>query len=164
MVFPRQEHWSGLPFPSPGDLLHPGREPASPALQADSLPLSHQGNPDIPTPAFKLLVKVRWGKVLEKVLSRWNDFLSSSLFPPFYCFLFSLKYSLNRCKIPSTMTIRCDAKMRDTQSLPSRNCQSGWGLQIGLKTIHWCINSAKIDIMKIALRKAWLIQEGEWDS
>ena len=35
--------WSGLPFPSPGDL--PGEiEPTSPALQADSLPLSHQGN------------------------------------------------------------------------------------------------------------------------
>ena len=39
----RQEYWSGLPFPSPGDLSHPGIEPRSPALQADSLPLSHQG-------------------------------------------------------------------------------------------------------------------------
>ena len=36
MGFPRQEYWSGLPFPSPGDLLDPGIEPASPALQADS--------------------------------------------------------------------------------------------------------------------------------
>ena len=44
--FPRQEHWSGLPCPSPGDLLDPGIKPASlmsPTLQADSLPLSHQG-------------------------------------------------------------------------------------------------------------------------
>ena len=32
MGFPRQEYWSGLPFPSPGDLSHPGIEPASPAL------------------------------------------------------------------------------------------------------------------------------------
>ena len=39
MGFPRQENWSGLPFPSPGDLPHPGIESASPALQADSLPL-----------------------------------------------------------------------------------------------------------------------------
>ena len=38
---PRQEYWSGLPFPSPGDLPDPRIEPASPALQADSLPLSH---------------------------------------------------------------------------------------------------------------------------
>ena len=36
--FSRQEYWSGLPFPSPGDLPHPGIEPGSLALQADSLP------------------------------------------------------------------------------------------------------------------------------
>ena len=34
----RQEYWSGLPFPSPGDLPDPGIKPRSPALQADSLP------------------------------------------------------------------------------------------------------------------------------
>ena len=33
--FPRQEYWSGLPFPSPGDLPHPGIKPSAPALQAD---------------------------------------------------------------------------------------------------------------------------------
>ena len=38
MGFSRQEYWSGLPFPSPGDLPDPGIEPESPALQADSLP------------------------------------------------------------------------------------------------------------------------------
>ena len=38
MGFSRQEYWSGLPFPSPGDLPDPGIEPWSPALQADSLP------------------------------------------------------------------------------------------------------------------------------
>ena len=35
--FSRQEYWSGLPFPSPGDLPKPGIEPRSPALQADAL-------------------------------------------------------------------------------------------------------------------------------
>ena len=40
MGFPRQEYWSGLPFPSPGDHPNPGTEPRSPALQADSLLLS----------------------------------------------------------------------------------------------------------------------------
>ena len=34
MEFSRQEYWSGLPFPSPGDLLNPGMEPRTPALQA----------------------------------------------------------------------------------------------------------------------------------
>ena len=38
MGFSKQEHWSGLPFPSPGDLPDPGIEPRSPALQADALP------------------------------------------------------------------------------------------------------------------------------
>ena len=38
MGFSRQEYWSGLPFPSPGDLLDPGIKPRSPAVQADSLP------------------------------------------------------------------------------------------------------------------------------
>ena len=50
MGFPRQEYWSGLPFPSPGDLPDPGIEPVksvSPALQVDSLLLSHQGSPAI---------------------------------------------------------------------------------------------------------------------
>ena len=36
MGFSRQEYWSGLPFPSPGDLPNPGIEPTSPAWQADS--------------------------------------------------------------------------------------------------------------------------------
>ena len=44
MGFPRQEYWSQLPFPSPGNIPDPGIEPTSPELQADSLPLSHQGS------------------------------------------------------------------------------------------------------------------------
>ena len=48
MEFSRQGYWSGLPCPPPGDLPNPGIEPespASPALQEDSLLLSHRGNP-----------------------------------------------------------------------------------------------------------------------
>ena len=47
MGFSRQEYWSGLPFPSPGDLPDPGIKPVSPALQTDSLPLSHLRSPVI---------------------------------------------------------------------------------------------------------------------
>ena len=43
MGFSRQEYWSGLPFPSPGDLPDPGIEPRSPALQADALPFEPPG-------------------------------------------------------------------------------------------------------------------------
>ena len=42
MEFSRQEYWSGLPFPPPGDPPDSGIEPMSPALQVDSSPLSHQ--------------------------------------------------------------------------------------------------------------------------
>ena len=44
MGFSRQEYWSRLPCPPPGDLPDPGIKPGSPALQADSLPLSHLGS------------------------------------------------------------------------------------------------------------------------
>ena len=46
MAFPKQEYWSGLPFPSPGGLPEPGIKPGSPALHAYSLLLSQQGSPD----------------------------------------------------------------------------------------------------------------------
>ena len=43
MKFSRQEYWSGLPFPSPGDLPKPGIKPGSPSLQADALPSEPPG-------------------------------------------------------------------------------------------------------------------------
>ena len=45
MEFSRHEYWSGLPFPSPGDLPDPGIETRSPALQANSLPIEPLGKP-----------------------------------------------------------------------------------------------------------------------
>ena len=45
MGFSRQEGWSGLPFPSPGDLPDPGIKPGSPTLQADALPSEPPGKP-----------------------------------------------------------------------------------------------------------------------
>ena len=47
MGFPRQEYWSGLPCPSPGDLPDLGMELGSPALQADSLPSEPPGKPPL---------------------------------------------------------------------------------------------------------------------
>ena len=53
MGFSNQEYWSGLPFPSPGDLPNPGIEPGSPALQADpwvgKIPWRKEW---LPTPVF----------------------------------------------------------------------------------------------------------------
>ena len=47
LEFSRPEYWSGQPFPSPMDLPHPGIEPRSPALQANSLPTELSGKPII---------------------------------------------------------------------------------------------------------------------
>ena len=58
MEFSRQEYWSGLPCPPPGDLPNPGIRPESPAslaLQADALLLSHQGSPNFLDTVFKIL-------------------------------------------------------------------------------------------------------------
>ena len=67
MGLSRQEHWSGLPFPSPGDLPDPEVEPRSPALQNNSLPSEPPG-----TPRPELL----YIKCLEKFL---KGFLSISV-------------------------------------------------------------------------------------
>ena len=47
MGFSRQEYWSGLPLPSPGDLPDPGTEPRSPAFQADALTSEPPGKPTV---------------------------------------------------------------------------------------------------------------------
>ena len=57
MKFPRQEYWSGLPLPSPGDLPDPGIELGSPALQEDSLPTELRGKP-----SQHLQIFVNWVK------------------------------------------------------------------------------------------------------
>ena len=47
MEFSRQEYWSGLPFPSPGDLPNPGIKPRSPDCRQILYHLSHQGSPKV---------------------------------------------------------------------------------------------------------------------
>ena len=61
MGFSRQEYWSGLPFPSPGDPPNPGIKPGSPALQADAL-LSEP-----PGKSYSAIKK----NTFESVLMRW---------------------------------------------------------------------------------------------
>ena len=54
MGFSRQEYWSGVPFPFPGDLPNPGIEPGSPALQADTLTSEPPGKTKKKTPIYTL--------------------------------------------------------------------------------------------------------------
>ena len=60
MGFSRQEYWSGLPFPSPGDLPDPGTEPGSPALEADALTSEPPGKPKY-RDTFILLISTHTG-------------------------------------------------------------------------------------------------------
>ena len=58
MGLSRREYWSGLPFPSPGDLPDPGIDPGSPALESDALTSELTSGPGKPT--------TQWEKVLVK--------------------------------------------------------------------------------------------------
>ena len=66
MGFSRQEYWSELPFPSPGDLPDPGIKPRSPTLQADALPSKPPGKPHIKINSTYLKNKHEKIKILEE--------------------------------------------------------------------------------------------------
>ena len=82
-AFLNQEYWSGLPFPSPGDLPDPGIEPTFPVLQADSLPLSHRVSPK-----DKLYVLIKKKKKKRKILVNTLDL------PGWFRIIFSISLSL----------------------------------------------------------------------
>ena len=61
MEFSRQEYWSGVPFPSPGDLSDPGSKPGSLALQADdALPSEPPGKPTFGIKSSEKRVNMLW--------------------------------------------------------------------------------------------------------
>ena len=68
MVFSKQEYWSGLPFPSPGDLPNPGIEPGSPTLQPDTLPSEPPGKSNLLSKGLKKLF-IRADEMLVRSLS-----------------------------------------------------------------------------------------------
>ena len=80
MGFSRQEYWSGLPLPSPGDLPDPGIKPRSPALEADALTSEPPGKPPLCLPlsyclfsmSHKLSRKYTYACVLVSVLSHFS--------------------------------------------------------------------------------------------
>ena len=69
MEFSRQEYWSGLPFPSPGDLPDPGIKPASSALQADALPSEPPGKHPIVYQDLFLHVPIIIPDIKNQILS-----------------------------------------------------------------------------------------------
>ena len=93
MGFPRQDYWSGLPFPSPGDLPNPGIKPASPALAStESLLLSHQEHPIIHVTdnTWRNRDVKEWHIVPQQICSRarvwtWPSVLSICTLEHFIC-------------------------------------------------------------------------------
>ena len=76
MGFSGQEHWSGLPCPPPGDLPDSGTEPRAPALQADTLLLSHGGSTKRRELAFRLFLILHLDYlflVQYSVSKEWNS-------------------------------------------------------------------------------------------
>ena len=66
MGFSRQEYWSGLSFPSPGDLPDPGIEPGSPAFQVDTLTSEPLGKPSKIKPVVKYVqYNIIYGKYFK---------------------------------------------------------------------------------------------------
>ena len=73
MRFSRQEYWSGLPFPSAGDLPDPETEQASPAWQVDSLPQSPLGSPPLGWHARKHTKLQEWRTGRWLLISELNE-------------------------------------------------------------------------------------------
>ena len=82
MGFSRQEYWSGLPFPSPGDIPKSGIEPWSPALQADALisELREKGNAKECSNYHTIALISHASKVIVKILqARLQQYVNHEL-------------------------------------------------------------------------------------
>ena len=78
MGFSRQEYWSGLPFPSPGNLPDPGIEPTSLLGMQNSLPLSHQASPSIVLPPSQKIILKTMGE--RTALTYYTNIEENTLF------------------------------------------------------------------------------------
>ena len=101
MGFSRQEYWSGLPFPSPGDLADSGIEPRSPALQADSLPTELWGKPLGTINKFKVSTT---SSVRSGLLSGCGGYI--------YTHIYTHTHTWNSSRVPYMGKKRCEKTER----------------------------------------------------
>ena len=126
--FSRQEYWSALPFPHPGDLPDPGMEPmfpVSPTLQVDSLPLSHQGTPSLESRKMSrlfqsILVHNNFVFIVKISQKEWLPLAALVLFTP--CLLFvsllralilpnSQQPDMLQCDLMSALVLLCGSEL-----------------------------------------------------
>ena len=139
IVFSRQEYWSKLPFPPPGNLPDPGMEPASPALQADFLPLSPLG----------ILQGANWSlfpqvmNITDTALHLVQGNTSMNENHCWYCYYLIRNCSKSSCAPAprSSMTPHCSCggQLRSTLATsftcpPNLSSASGLFLHLG---VHW---------------------------
>ena len=113
MRFPRQEYWSGLPFPPPWDIPDPGIKPASPTSATDSLPLSHQGSPSAP------LIDNR---TRERMSTRWQNKRLRAFSLP----MDTLNKHLHTDQFPSTKIQKLVERLLYTEWLRKHPHQNKW--------------------------------------
>ena len=92
MGFSRQEYWSGLPFPPPGELPDPRIKPSCPASAADSLAVNHQGSPFlISYPSLMFIIFLHISLFIICLSPPWCKAQEQFLF---FCFIFWLLHPL----------------------------------------------------------------------
>ena len=120
MEFSGEEYWSGLPFPSPGDLPDLGIKPGSPALQVDALASEPPGNPDHLTCLLRNLyagqeatLRTRHEQWTGPKLGKGYD--KAEYCPPGY--LTSMQSTL--CTTPGWMTHKLESRLLEEISTTS---------------------------------------------
>ena len=105
MGFSRQEDWSGLPFPSPGDLPDPGIKPGSSALKVDSLPPELWGKPVVPegAPGLEPGIRNRFGWDFSNKKFSFSLFLYPSIHPSHM--LSELSHLQNKLELTYLLTL-----------------------------------------------------------
>ena len=116
----RQEYWSGLPFPSPGDLPNPGMEPRPPALQADSLPSEALRKP--PWKINNIFLK-KWWDDLNRHFSREDRQMASK-----HVKSCSTSLVINKIEIKTTMRYQLiSVRMAIIKKIRGNKCCQGCG-------------------------------------